>query len=580
MAYDDTDTVQDQDQDKDQLADAMPPPRSRPDMPVPPPPPEPKPDPLSLSQSPALDPQLPTGQPLGTGPLGPQPKTERDKAAAAEMKKRFDEHQDRKDRMLQEQGRRAEEPLPEAPQQKHVSQPPPQDLGAHANEWLMAASVLAGFAGLASRRSSINALSAFSGALDGLAKGDKERFDANYQTWKAESDTTIKNNQIEMDKYETLLKRRDLDQRQISTMVEIEATRQRNEFIRQVAEKAAADGDISTLTVAYDSVQGQMAQYEIAKQRMNQMYEERMAIERFRKSGTMGGQFDQATSARIDSEAEDIRAGRRQPYSSFVTSKNEYAREVMSRAFGAGYDQREWQAGQRALTNFDAGVESRKITALNTAVNHLASLEKLIDAMNNTNVRRINETRNTFGRETGRTAPTDFAGIKDFVMDEVVGAIVAGAGAAGDRERAQEVLNRDLSGPQLKGVVNRIRELMAGRLAPMQQTYERATGRTDWDRFLTPETKKALQPGSAATPPPGFKGRIATNPKTGEKMREVAPKHWEPVPGPRSEVESNSNPMFAAIGARQAQDGEWYVNDPDRPGKYMQVVMGDSDEDA
>jgi hypothetical protein len=224
-----------------------------------------------------------------------------DKRSAEAMMPIFERKMAAEERLMKRQEELLDRPQPELKQQR-VREPPPQDLGQNAMMWVAAASALGGLAGLASRRGSINALNAFSGALDGLAKGDILRYRANYEHWKAETDAINKNNDAEMREYESAIKRRDLDQKQITALIEMSATKHRNEMMRQVAAHAMQTGDFETVAVLADATEGQYAQFaihkkeiEAANDRFNERMEQQERLFELRQSRALAPQEDEAS---------------------------------------------------------------------------------------------------------------------------------------------------------------------------------------------------------------------------------------------------------------------------------------------
>ena len=124
-------------------------------------------------------------------------------------------------------------------------------------------------------------------------------------------------------------------------------------------------------------------------------------------------------------------------------------------------------------------------------MDHLDTLGSTVDALKNGNVRLFNELGNQVAAATGNPAPTDFNAVKQIVGDEIVKAVIGGAGALGDREEVAKVLNAANSPAQLASVVNRYKQLMGGQLKGLRKQYEASTGRKDFDeKFLFKETRE------------------------------------------------------------------------------------------
>ena len=139
------------------------------------------------------------------------------------------------------------------------------------------------------------------------------------------------------------------------------------------------------------------------------------------------------------------------------------------------------------------------VKSFNVLVSHFDTLDKAATALNNGDVKAFNSIGNTIAAQTGSTAPTDFAGVKKIVGDEIIKAIQGGAGALGDRKAIQDELSAANSPAQLASLINRFKVLAGGQLGGLAKQYESATGKTNFqDRFLTPEARKVFKTGSAA----------------------------------------------------------------------------------
>jgi len=150
-------------------------------------------------------------------------------------------------------------------------------------------------------------------------------------------------------------------------------------------------------------------------------------------------------------------------------------------------------AKSKAVRDFASGPESRKITAFNTAINHLDTLSKLSVALQNNDVQAINYIGNAFAKATGQPAPTTFDAAKSIIGSEIAKAVSgAGATALGDRKEIREAIESKNSPAQLAEVINGFTELLGGQLDSMQHTYKSSTGRTDFNTKLTPRAREVV----------------------------------------------------------------------------------------
>jgi hypothetical protein len=158
-----------------------------------------------------------------------------------------------------------------------------------------------------------------------------------------------------------------------------------------------------------------------------------------------------------------------------------------------GTDQRQNQLNvknqQRAMQDFTSGKLGSSVRSFNVGISHLDTLGQLADALGNKDTQSINRIGNYFATQTGNPAPTNFNAAKKIVGDEIVKAIVGAGGGVHDREEAAKVIDAANSPAQLKGAINTYKELMIGQLGGLEKQYNASTGRTDFDRFLSPQAQ-------------------------------------------------------------------------------------------
>lgn len=158
----------------------------------------------------------------------------------------------------------------------------------------------------------------------------------------------------------------------------------------------------------------------------------------------------------------------------------------------------------KAVKDFSTGVQGRQVNAFNTAIDHLSTMDKLSDALQNGDTKAINAIANTVASQTGSAAPTNFNAAKQIVTAEVIKAVVASGGGVTERQEAERNFAAASSPAQLKGVINTYKQLLGGQLNSLGLQYEVNTGRKDFDKKLTGEAKqeftKVRQAHSNAAP--------------------------------------------------------------------------------
>jgi hypothetical protein len=171
----------------------------------------------------------------------------------------------------------------------------------------------------------------------------------------------------------------------------------------------------------------------------------------------------------------------------------------------------QFKAQQVAIQRFTSGKQGDTIKSFNVLVDHLDTLGDAASALKNGDYRFLNQWKQRYAAETGGTAPTNFDGVKALVGDEIVKAVVGGAGALADREEVKKDLDRASSPKQLSELVDKYRKLALGQLKGLRKQYEVATGQKNFGDQLLPGTLAALggseekvTPGAQSTTPGGL----------------------------------------------------------------------------
>jgi hypothetical protein len=159
----------------------------------------------------------------------------------------------------------------------------------------------------------------------------------------------------------------------------------------------------------------------------------------------------------------------------------------------------------KAVKDFSTGTQGRQVNAFNTAIDHLGTMDKLSDALQNGDIKAFNALGNTIARQTGVPAPTNFDAAKQIVTSEVIKAVVASGGGVTERQEAERNFANANSPAQLKGLINTYQDLLGGQLKSLSLQYENTTGRKDFDKKLTPAAQSVVarvrseSPATAAT---------------------------------------------------------------------------------
>lgn len=195
----------------------------------------------------------------------------------------------------------------------------------------------------------------------------------------------------------------------------------------------------------------------------------------------------------VEQTAQGIAAYQIAPPSSFVM-KTPFGQEVMSRVMELNpkYQSARYGEVTKAARDFGTGKQGDTVRSFNVAVQHLGTLEELLQALQSGDIKALNRAGVAFQEQFGGPAPASFDAAAQIVGDEIIKAVIGGKGALGDRDAAGARLSAARSPAQLQGVIDTYKKLMAGQLIGLEKQYQDTTGLDDFETKLLPDTKKAL----------------------------------------------------------------------------------------
>jgi len=159
----------------------------------------------------------------------------------------------------------------------------------------------------------------------------------------------------------------------------------------------------------------------------------------------------------------------------------------------------------KVLDDYTKGKTHAQLDGLNTAVQHINVLKPVIDSLGNGQVPVLNYIGNTWNQQVlGKPAPTDYNGIRDFVVGEISKAVLPGGGGEAERMALAKSASQSNSGSALKSIVEKWQELLAGKTKFTKFNWDNATrGRygSFESRFLLPDTQRALGVAPQAAAP-------------------------------------------------------------------------------
>lgn len=186
---------------------------------------------------------------------------------------------------------------------------------------------------------------------------------------------------------------------------------------------------------------------------------------------------------------------------------NEAARQ---KAGVSGEQQRSDQLGNKnevaargaAVKSFATGKDGQAVQSANTALNHLDTIRQLAEAQKSGDIQAFNRAARALGSQLGQAAPTNLNAALIMVAPEVSKAVVGAGGTGHERDQAIQALNPNGSPDQIIGATQTMQELFGGRLTEAKRTYERTTGKADFEKSLSPAAQRVLASKKEAVPLP------------------------------------------------------------------------------
>lgn len=388
---------------------------------------------------------------------------------------------------------------PVAPQLMGMPQAPDTRMKNPLNVFQNVGTVLAMMGSLFTRRPMVTAMNAASAAIKGYAEGDKDAAERAHQNWKDNLQAAIAQNDAEMQQYNLLLENTKMDYQERDAQLQAIAASNNDETMLAALRSGAPEMAFKIMDARQKSAESLTQLLVQAQQHDEQMAMEREKLaetERFHNESLgigPGGSGNQS----VDAVANMIANGQMAPLSGFVM-RSPWGQQVMAKvaAINPNWTGQEYSVKQRAMTQFATGKQGDSVRSLNVAIQHLHVIDQLGQALDNKDLQTYNKLSQDYAQEFGTPAPTNFDAAKAIVGDEIVKAITGAGGALADREQAQKTISRANSWPQLLGVTQTYRRLLAGQLMGLQRQYETSTGMNNFEDFLAPETRSELEVGS------------------------------------------------------------------------------------
>ncbi|MDE2022460.1 MAG: hypothetical protein KGI71_06130 [Patescibacteria group bacterium] len=144
--------------------------------------------------------------------------------------------------------------------------------------------------------------------------------------------------------------------------------------------------------------------------------------------------------------------------------------------------------------DFASGPTSKNITAINTAIGHIGTLDELALAMNNKDVKAINRLFNRISTETGNPQVNNFNLARSAVGDELMRTFRQVGASETEANAWKQNFDSANSPAQFKGAIKVAAELLNSRINAINDTWKRGMNTDkDYGRIVSPKSKSVLK---------------------------------------------------------------------------------------
>lgn len=214
---------------------------------------------------------------------------------------------------------------------------------------------------------------------------------------------------------------------------------------------------------------------------------------------------------------------------SSVAMLKPYGQQVMAEVAkqNPDYDAKFFNSAKSAKQSFASGKNGQGVRMANSGTSHLLTLEALGDALDNGDVKAVNELKNMISTQFGGVEISGYEAAAKVVGDEINKFISGGPGAQDDRAAYAKTLSAAKGTAARKAAIDALKGLMVGQLHSYKRQYETETRSKDFGDKLEPQVLALLEnqqyaPGRNPMKPVGTTGVIS--PDIQKLIDQYAPK--------------------------------------------------------
>lgn len=380
--------------------------------------------------------------------------------------------------------------------------------------------VLATLGSIFTRTPLMAAMKAATGAMEGYRAGERERVELERAKWKDDMDRALRNNQLELEKYNAAFRATELSVQERSARLQAIAAGTQDEVMkaavasgnlnrvwevikgREAAQlklleiKSQEDRRVEALPPSTKIFNSYITKYRAEHDGQDPPPEEQQKFaQNMKLSNNVALQkFLEENPEATATEIQNFLQQSRPPRSASAMAVQKFLQENPD-ATAEQLVQFNAHLGTvaKAERDFGTGPQSKLVNSLNVGISHAEMLRSLAAALQGGDIPRFRAVAQQWAKETGNAAPTNFETAIRFVGPEIVKALVQGGGGQAERQDMESAFARVSSPDQINGAIDTAERLLSGQFVGLKRQYETSTGLTDFDQHMTPEAWKIFQ---------------------------------------------------------------------------------------
>lgn len=170
---------------------------------------------------------------------------------------------------------------------------------------------------------------------------------------------------------------------------------------------------------------------------------------------------------------------------------------VLAKRYDPSFEGANYATRAATQKDFTSGSTSKDINSLNTAIQHVANLDKSVEGLSNFGgfLTPLNYVKNFAGSALGNPEISRFNVDRKRVGSEIVGAYDKGGGSVADREAAKDDFSVYGAPAANKAAISETIKLLKGKIASIEDQYQRGMGskRFSVRDIMSPEARQAYE---------------------------------------------------------------------------------------